>query len=99
MTEKELTDKLGAMHLTFLDDEENRQGFEGKVCCSEGKAPSENELWRGFVLSAIGPRPMQLVVVIAVRNAVRAATITFAIISQKRLFFISYIDYSITINL
>ncbi len=37
---------------------------------------------------------MQLVVVTAVSAAVSAATITFATISQKRLFFISKIENS-----
>ena len=37
-----------------------------------------------------GPWPMQLVVVTAVSAAVRAATMTFATTSQKRLLFMSY---------
>ena len=36
----------------------------------------------------IGPCPMQLVVVIAVRNAVSAATITFTAVSRKSFLFI-----------
>ena len=39
--------------------------------------------------NAIGPRPMQLVVVSAVSAAVRAATIIFTIISRHFLLFIS----------
>ena len=38
----------------------------------------------------IGPCPMQLVVVIAVRNAVSAATITFTTVSRKSFLFIVY---------
>ena len=34
----------------------------------------------------MGPRPMQLVVVMAVRNAVSAATITFTATSMNRFF-------------
>lgn len=38
----------------------------------------------------IGPKPMQLVVVIAVRAAVIAATMTFRISSQMFLFFMAF---------
>ena len=37
----------------------------------------------------MGPSPMQLVVVMAVRKAVRAATITFTATSMKLFFFIT----------
>ena len=37
----------------------------------------------------MGPLPMQLVVVMAVRKAVSAATITFTAISMKLFFFIT----------
>ena len=38
----------------------------------------------------IGPRPMQLVVVMAVRKAVSAATITFTAISMNLFFILIY---------
>ena len=40
--------------------------------------------------TGIGPCPMQLVVVIAVRNAVSAATITFTTVSRKSFLFIVF---------
>ena len=42
----------------------------------------------------MGPKPMQLVVVMAVRKAVSAATITFTATSIKRCFFM-IADYSL----
>ena len=42
-----------------------------------------------------GPYPMQLVVVMAVRKAVRAATTTFTAISMKRFFIIVNYQFSI----
>ena len=40
----------------------------------------------GYAKNAIGPCPMQLVVVMAVRKAMSAATTTFTVISMKRFF-------------
>ena len=45
----------------------------------------------------IGPCPKQLVVVMAVRKAVRAATITFTATSMKR-FFIRYIFHRLVLS-
>ena len=44
-----------------------------------------------FPYTAIGPSPIQLVVPIAVKNAVGAATITFTASSITRCFFIIYL--------
>ena len=44
-----------------------------------------------FPYTAIGPSPIQLVVPIAVRNAVSAATITFTASSTILCFFILYL--------
>ena len=41
-----------------------------------------------FVQKVMGPWPMQLVVVMAVRKAVSAATMTFTAISMNRFFMI-----------
>ena len=49
-----------------------------------------------FAHRAIGPYPIQLVVVTAVRKAVRAATITFTTTSINRFFFIT-LNYQLSI--
>ena len=53
-----------------------------------------------FAHRAIGPCPIQLVVVMAVRKAVRAATITFTATSTIRFVFItSYIFHDLRSSL
>ena len=48
--------------------------------------PSHNRAGDFFCQSVMGPKPMQLVVVMAVRKAVSAATITFTVTSTIRFF-------------
>ena len=61
--------------------------------CGRGESLWVSVQMRELVQNASGPWPMQLVVVMAVRKAVSAATMTFTAISIKRFFMILHSSF------
>ena len=59
-----------------------------KSATSKMENADDDRVFVFFVQNAIGPWPMHEVVLMAVRNAVSAATITFTASSMMRCFFI-----------
>ena len=67
--------------------------FKVTLTCMQSLKTGDRQFFRlpvPFLFTYSGPYPMQLVVVMAVRKAVSAATNTFTAISMNLPFFITY---------